>query len=124
MVFHNLKGFDSHLIIQGLDKDLFKSIKILPHTIEKYLALFLDNFIFIDSYAFLPLSLDCLARNASEEYKKNFLRNFFREDDLAYCMRKAVLPYDYISSEEKLAEPLLQPKEAFYNRLKDEHISQ
>ena len=73
VIFHNLKGFDSHLIVNALDNDRFQQIDILPITMEKYLAMFMDDFLLIDSLAFLPSSLDNLAANAIPELKKRFL---------------------------------------------------
>ena len=39
VIFHNLKGYDSHLIFNELDKSDVK-IKIIPNGLEKYMAFF------------------------------------------------------------------------------------
>ena len=36
--FHNLKGFDGHLIIQGLTKMNFSNIQIIAQNFEKYMT--------------------------------------------------------------------------------------
>ena len=36
--FHNLKGFDGHLIIQGLKERKFENIKIIAQNFEKYMT--------------------------------------------------------------------------------------
>ena len=39
-------------------------------------------------------------------------------------LRKGIYPYEYMDSWERFAEPRLPPKEAFYSKLSDEHISE
>ena len=41
VIFHNLKGYDSHLIFNELDKSDGK-IKIIPNGLEKYMAFFFN----------------------------------------------------------------------------------
>ena len=42
VIFHNLKGYDSHLIMQEIKK--FKmNISVIPNNLEKYMAFFLGN---------------------------------------------------------------------------------
>ena len=49
VIFHNLKGYDSHLIFSELNKFDVK-INVIPNGLEKYMALFLGkNLVFIDS---------------------------------------------------------------------------
>lgn len=61
VIFHNLKGYDSHLILHDIDCD---SLKAIPQQGEKYLSFELDDkFIFIDSLQFLSGSLDALVTN-------------------------------------------------------------
>ena len=48
VIFHNLRGYDSHLIFNELDKFDIK-IKVIPNGLEKYKAFFLNkNLVFID----------------------------------------------------------------------------
>ena len=42
---------------------------------------------------------------------------------LSALMIRFIYPYDYVDSFDRLAESLLPPKEAFYSKLNDEHIS-
>ena len=45
VIFHNLRGYDSHLIFNELDEFGVK-IKVIPNGLEKYMAFFLNkNFI-------------------------------------------------------------------------------
>ena len=78
---------------------------------------------FIDSYRFMPTSLDALIKNLDPEQCKN-LKKFYpdpRKFDL--LKRKGVYPYDYVDSVDKLVETALPPKEAFYSRLNDEETT-
>ena len=49
VIFHNLRGYDSHLIFNELDKFDVK-ISVIPNALEKYMAFFLNkNLVFIVS---------------------------------------------------------------------------
>ena len=49
VIFHNLRGYGSHLIFNELDKFDVK-INVIPNGLEKYMAFFLNkNLVFIDS---------------------------------------------------------------------------
>ena len=49
VIFHNLRGYDSHLIFNELDKFDVK-ISVIPNGLEKYMAFFLNkNLVFLDS---------------------------------------------------------------------------
>ena len=53
IVFHNLKKYDSHLIIQELGKFNLK-ISLIPNGLEKYMRFTINNQLsFIDSFQFL-----------------------------------------------------------------------
>ena len=67
VIFHNLKGYDSHLIFSELNKFDVK-INVIPNGLEKYVAFFLGrNLVFIDSMQFMNLSLGKLLKNLSDE---------------------------------------------------------
>ena len=124
ILFHNLKNFDSHIIVNALTAENVKKVQIIPSSIEKFLAFFLDNFIFLDSYAFLASSLDNLSQMITEEERNIYLRQIFAESDLLLVNRKGVLPYDYIDDFAKYNDKKLPPIEKFYNALKDCNISE
>ena len=76
VIFHNLRGYDSHLIFNELDKFDVK-IKVIPNGLEKYMAFFLNkNLVFIDSMQFMNSSLDKLARNLSDKDFKYLIEEF------------------------------------------------
>ena len=60
VIFHNLRGYDSHLIMQETEK--FKiTINVIPNNMEKYMAFMIyRNLIFIDSFQFMNRSLSDL----------------------------------------------------------------
>ena len=67
VIFHNLRGYDSHLIFSELSK-LKVKISVIPNGLEKYMAFFLSkNLVFIDSVQFLNSTLDKLVKNLSDE---------------------------------------------------------
>ena len=66
-IFHNLRGYDNHLIFSELNK-LDVKISVIPNGLEKYMAFFLSrNLVFIDSMQVLNSSLDKLVTNLSNE---------------------------------------------------------
>ena len=80
VIFHNLKGYDSHLIFCELYKFDVK-ISVIPSGLEKYMAFFLNkNLIFIDSMQFMNFSLDKLVKNLSDEDFKYSVEEFGSEN--------------------------------------------
>ena len=76
VIFHNLRGYDSHLIFCELSKFDVK-IEVIPNRLEKYLALFLNkNFVFIGSMQFMNSSLDKLVKNLSDNDFKYLAKEF------------------------------------------------
>ena len=62
-----MKGYDSHLIFNELDKFDIK-ISVILNGLEKYMAFFLNrNLVFIDSMQFMNSTLDKLVKNFSDE---------------------------------------------------------
>ena len=65
VIFHNLRGYDSHLIFDVLNKFNVK-IDIIQNRIEKYVVFFLNKtLVFIDSMQLMNSSLEKLAKNLS-----------------------------------------------------------
>ena len=136
IIMHNLSGYDSHLFIKKLRGG---KINCIPSNEEKYISfskeIEVDKFTkdgkeisvkrelrFIDSYRFMPSSLEALANNLSREQCKNISKRYSgRRLDL--LLRKGIYPYDYVDSVERLDESKLPPKESFYSKLNDLDIS-
>ncbi|XP_072033622.1 uncharacterized protein [Amphiura filiformis] len=51
------------------------------------------------------------------------LPKFYQDEQLQLLLRKGVYPYDHVNSLEKLQETSLPPKDTFYSKLNEEHIS-
>ena len=63
IVFHNLKTYESHHIMQEQDIFDFK-INVIRNGLEKYISFNINNtLIFIDCFQFLSSSLDSLDKN-------------------------------------------------------------
>ena len=70
-MFHNLKNYDTHLIMQELGKFNVK-VNVIPNELDKYMSFTINNKLtYIDSFQFLSSSLDNLVKN-------------FRKDDFKY----------------------------------------
>ena len=67
VVFHNLKNYDSHLIMQELGKFNLQ-INVIPNGLDKYMSFSTnDKLSFIDSFQFLSSSLDSLVKNLGKD---------------------------------------------------------
>ena len=76
VIFHNLRGYDSHLVFCELDKFDAK-IDVIPNEFEKYMAFILNkNFFFIDSMQFMNSSLEKLVKYLSDDDFKYLTEEF------------------------------------------------
>ena len=67
VIFHNLRDYDLHLIMQEIGK-FNKDINVIPNNMEKYMAFMIGrNLIFIDSFQFMNQSLSDLANNLPKD---------------------------------------------------------
>ena len=72
-VFHNLKGYDSHLILSHIKK-CHEDVDVIPNNTEKYTSFSFGEATFIDSCQFMQASLDSLAKNLEKNNFKNVRR--------------------------------------------------
>ena len=128
VIFHNLKGYDSHCIIEKIG-ELTKeeepvSIKVIPCNSEKYMAFYIGKHLnFIDSFQFMSRSLEKLASNLSEE-QLIYTKEYFSDNSQFQLMKeKGVYPCDYMDSFSKFNDAQLPKREDFYSLLNDENIS-
>lgn len=78
---------------------------------------------FVDSFRFMPSSLDSLAKNLNNndlEITKTFFPNDHHFD---LMKRKGIFPYDYLDSETCLNETQLPLRSHFFNKLSNESCS-
>ena len=128
--FHNLKKYDSHLIFSSIEKSA--KIKCIAQNFENYISFTIDNFIFKDTYQFLPDALCNLVKNIKDDDKPNSIKfkmllSYFKEltpEQQDLITRKGIFPYDWFNDETKLNETQLPPIESFYSKLNEESIDE
>ena len=130
VVFHNLKGYDSHFIMNELGELIKKGednikINVIAQNAEKYMAFYIGKHIsFIDSFAFMSRSLDKLAGNL-EDRDFIYTKDYFTDPvQFGLVKRKGVYPYDYMDSFSKFNDTELPQREDFYSLLTDNNISE
>ena len=123
VIFHNLKGYDSHLIFSELHKFNLK-VDVIPNGLEKYMAFFLGrDLVFIDSMQFRNSSLDKLVKHLSDEDFKYLVKEFSCES-LELLKQKGAYPYEYMNSFESFNEDKSGARKYFYSSTKDKKISE
>ena len=147
-IFHNLKGYDCHFIMQKLGKLIndrvvydvteFKdpdgqvheskssiNIGVIASNFEKYMGFRLCNHLtFIDSFSFMSQSLDRLSSNLSDDAFIYSREAFPNDDQFSLIKKKGVYPYDYMDSFQRFSEKSLPMIEDFYSILNDTNISE
>ena len=64
IIFHNLEGYDRHLIFRELNNFKDIDIQVIPKTNERYMSIIVNiSIVFLDSLQFCKASLDTLAGN-------------------------------------------------------------
>ena len=121
IIFHNLRGYDSHLIFNELDKFDLK-INVIQNGLEKYMAFSLNkNLVFIDSIQFMNSSLDKLVKKLSDKDFK-YLVEEFGSENLELLKQKGDYPHEYMNSFERFNAKKLPGKKYFYRSIKDGKI--
>ncbi|XP_065642822.1 uncharacterized protein LOC136074432 [Hydra vulgaris] len=137
-LLHNLSGYDSHLFLKNFSEG---KLSCIPNNEEKYISFSREIKIgeftnkegenieirrelrFLDSYRFMPSSLDASSKNLLKEQCKN-IGKLYSGKQLDLLLRKGIYPYDWVDSVDKFNETQLPPKELFFSKLNDEGISE
>ena len=120
VIFHNLRGSDSHLIFNELDKFDVK-ISVKPNGLKKYVALFFNkNLVFIDSMQFMNSSLYKLVKNLSDEDFKYLIEECGFEN--LELLKQGDYPCEHMNSFERFNKEKLSAKNYFYSSIKDGEI--
>ena len=123
LIFHNLKSYDSHLIIKEIGIFDVK-VNIIPNGLEKNMTFTIDNnAAFIDSIQFMNSSQDSLVKNLSDNDFK-YLSQEISSEQLKLVKQKGVYPYEYMDSFKKFFDEKLPNWCKFYSSLKYECISE
>nr|XP_036673678.1 probable DNA polymerase [Drosophila suzukii] len=130
--FHNLSAYDAHLFMKELLK-IPGEISIIPLNKEFYISISKKIYInpneilelrFLDSFRFMPSSLDSLASYLKEE-NLTTIKSFFTDSNKFQMVKsKGIFPYSYLNSFERLSDTQLPSRENFYNQLTDRHRSE
>jgi len=123
VIFHNLKGYDSHFIIKKLGKNT--NISVIAQNFEKYISFTIDSLKFLDSFQFMSSSLDKLSNNLA---KDSFIYTDLEFKDktpfqLQLLKKKGVYPYSYMDSFKRFDETRLPTNKKFCNELNNTEIS-
>lgn len=148
--FHNLTGYDGHLLIQAIQAH-HTNISCIPQQGDKFLSLKFSGLHFLDSYKFLKGSLDDLARTTTMGKIVNDQLIFSNPEERAKCvrmmksaldyigevfhvtmtderinllLRKGVFPYEYFSTPGVLDETSLPSRDKFDSLLYGSSISE
>ena len=135
VIFHNLRGYDSHFIMQqigeiakkhaytnkkGEKQDL--NINTIPNNMEKYMAFMLGSHLtFINSFQFISFSLDKLVSNLPKD-DLIYTSKVVKGKRLNLMSQKGVYLYDFMDSFEKFNQTELPTKDQFYSTLNNQHI--
>ena len=141
---HNLKGYDAHLLFQGV-ADVVGDVSVIATNAEKYISFtiavgevimttdgpvegepdmkVLGKLVFKDSMQFLASGLDKLAKNltpADLKHTREFAEGLGMEERFELLTRKGVYPYSWVDGNARFAETALPRREAFHNDLTDD----
>ena len=111
--FHNLKGFDSH-IMTYIDRNFAPSdIQVIPTTAEKYISFQIGSLRFVDSLQFLNASLESLIQSLVKDGVDKFqhTQRHFPGSDLVF--QKGIYCYEYMDSRDKFEETNCRRENSF-----------
>ena len=132
VVFHNLKNYDGHIILKYFrhciaeplrNQKGYRDIQVIALNSERYISFEFNGFRFIDSFQFLPSSLDKLVSilTLDGDNKFIFMRRWLSDSPL--LISKGVYPYEFMTDRSRFDETKLPPKDKFYSRLTEEDIT-
>ena len=118
VIFHTLKGYDSHLFIKAFH-DLEEEPTCIPQNTEKFISFSLkklgsSELRFLDSYAFMNFPLASLVKNLREF---PIMSKFFSPEEVEILSRKGIFPYKWFDSFDKLYQTEFPSHKAFRSKL-------
>ena len=132
VIAHNMRGYDSHLIIKHMEKSFAcENIHVIASNTEKFTAFQIGQLRFLDSLQFLNASLDALVSNLKRDLEKERVNRFLHtrrhypdEGSFSRVTSKGVYPYEYMDGVDKFQEKTLPSIENFFSKLYDESITE
>lgn len=138
ILFYNLRGYDSHLIMEVIAKKKKRISTVYHRTMQNISRSVQENWNsstleFIDTFQFLSTSLEKLVDNFAEQYldKFHYLRSYIstsRSENepmkMKLLSRKGIYPYKYMTTFDRYDETGLPPSAPFCNDLDDTNISE
>ena len=135
--FHNLSGYDGHIIFETIPKlKLLAMPKLLSKSLEKFTVMSFGQIEFKDSLNFLSSSLESLVKDLRDKRNDDMTKvfrntySYFQKywshiDQEAFEMltRKLVYPYEYMDSWSRMDETCLPDKNQYFSSLSGKHIS-
>ena len=120
IILHNMKNYDSHLLMQAMAR-VQGEIKCIPTNTEKYISFSLGNLRFIDSLNFMQSSLENLVKGTDSF---SVMQKIVPEENKRQLLqKKGIYPYEYMDSFERFDENQLPEKEKFYSSLSGKGIT-
>ena len=119
VIFHNFRGYDSHLVCESIGQSVgAHQIRVIAETFERYKSMKVGQFKYIDSMQFMASSLANLAKNlgTNKPLTKRHFKNFSPEH-IDLITRKGVYPYEYIDSHDRFKETELPSIHDFHSTL-------
>ena len=121
--FHNLRGYNGHVIIQGAKKR-HGPIRVIPCSIDRYTAFSIGRVQFLDSFQFTMQSMEKLAKTLSDIDCKMTRELYPYYTKFKLMRQKGVFPYDYFDSITQLQCTDLPSRAAFYNKLNGDECTE
>ena len=132
IIFHNLRGYDGHFIIQEAH-NYTKNVSSIMQSFEKYMTFSFMNLKFIDSMQFMNSSLENLAENLiikeelpagffgpiNHDYSKFINMQDHFKNKTSLLSRKGLYPYEFPQNYNAFEIQTLPAIKSFYSTLTD-----
>jgi hypothetical protein len=135
-VYHGLSNYDSKMLIKYFNrrvvrtynhetgKHKYENVHIIAQNLERIISMDFCYIRFIDSNRFLNASLSTLVDNLAKVSLSKFVHTSkYFESDSILLYQKGLMPYEYFDSLDRLNDTKLPPKDAFYNSLTEEELT-
>ena len=123
-VSHNGMGYDNHFLITEIAelcrKNKTRGFKSLAKNREKNMVIYYGEYVFLDSYQFLPSSLSTLV-NTMTVFP--LIKEHFGETNYKLFTKKGIYCYEYVKSPELLQTDRLPEMGAFYDSIREKGIT-